>query len=312
MSSRAPSCTINADEIAAALRTHVETFTPSHRAGAGRAGARGRRRHRAGRRPARRPRSTSCSSSRAATLGLALNLDEDSIGAVVLGEADQVEEGHAVKATGRILSVPVGDALIGRVVNALGQPIDGKGPIASERPAPPRGAGARHRRPQARARAAADRHQGHRRHDADRPRPARADHRRPQDRQDHRRHRHDPQPARPGREVHLRRDRPEGLVGRADRRAPSRSTARWSTRSSSTRPRPTKRCSSTSRRTPGARSASTGWTTASTRSSCTTTSRSRPRRTASWRCCCGARRAVRRTPATSSTSTAACSSAPRS
>ena len=56
----------------------------------------------------------------------------DSIGAVVLGKSDQVEEGQAVKATGRILSVPVGDALIGRVVNALGQPIDGKGPIASD------------------------------------------------------------------------------------------------------------------------------------------------------------------------------------
>ena len=64
------------------------------------------------------------------TLGLALNLDEDSIGAVVLGQSDQVEEGHTAKNTGRILSVPVGDALIGRVVNALGQPIDGKGPIA--------------------------------------------------------------------------------------------------------------------------------------------------------------------------------------
>src|SRR5215471_14148630 len=64
-------------------------------------------------------------------LGLALNLDEESIGAVVLGKSDQVEEGHAVKATGRILSVPVGDGLIGRVVNPLGQAIDGKGPIAS-------------------------------------------------------------------------------------------------------------------------------------------------------------------------------------
>ena len=62
-------------------------------------------------------------------LGLALNLDEESIGAVVLGEADQVEEGGAVKATGRILSVPVGDTLVGRVVDALGQPIDGKGPL---------------------------------------------------------------------------------------------------------------------------------------------------------------------------------------
>src|SRR5436305_7525429 len=65
-------------------------------------------------------------------LGLALNLDEETIGAVVLGKSDHVEEGGAVKATGRILSIAVGDALIGRVVNALGQPIDGKGPIASD------------------------------------------------------------------------------------------------------------------------------------------------------------------------------------
>jgi F-type H+-transporting ATPase subunit alpha len=64
-------------------------------------------------------------------LGLALNLDEDSIGAVVLGTVEDIEEGHTVKATGRILSVPVGDAMVGRVVNALGQAIDGKGPIAS-------------------------------------------------------------------------------------------------------------------------------------------------------------------------------------
>src|SRR3954449_11453325 len=63
------------------------------------------------------------------TVGLALNLDEDSIGAVVLGDADGVEEGQTVKATGRILSVPVGDALLGRVVNALGEPVDGRGDI---------------------------------------------------------------------------------------------------------------------------------------------------------------------------------------
>jgi F-type H+-transporting ATPase subunit alpha len=63
------------------------------------------------------------------TLGLALNLDEESIGAVVLGAAEGVEEGQTVKATGRILSVPVGDGLLGRVVNALGEPIDGRGPI---------------------------------------------------------------------------------------------------------------------------------------------------------------------------------------
>src|SRR3954465_5439404 len=63
------------------------------------------------------------------SVGLALNLDEGSIGAVVLGNSDGVEEGQTVKATGQILSVPVGDAMIGRVVNALGQPIDGKGDI---------------------------------------------------------------------------------------------------------------------------------------------------------------------------------------
>src|ERR1700730_16075577 len=58
------------------------------------------------------------------TLGLALNLDEETIGTVVLGEVSHIEEGQSVRATGRILSVPVGDALLGRVVNALGTPID--------------------------------------------------------------------------------------------------------------------------------------------------------------------------------------------
>jgi F-type H+/Na+-transporting ATPase subunit alpha len=63
------------------------------------------------------------------TVGLALNLERDSVGAVILGEYEQISEGDVVKATGRILDVPVGPELIGRVVNALGQPIDGKGPI---------------------------------------------------------------------------------------------------------------------------------------------------------------------------------------
>ncbi|CAN5664840.1 F0F1 ATP synthase subunit alpha [soil metagenome] len=62
-------------------------------------------------------------------LGLALNLDETSIGAVVLGDASVVEEGDAVKPTGRVLSVHVGDAYLGRVVDPLGRPIDGKGPL---------------------------------------------------------------------------------------------------------------------------------------------------------------------------------------
>ena len=65
-------------------------------------------------------------------VGLALNLDEDSIGAVVLGEVDVLEEGQTVRATGRILSVPVGDALLGRVINPLGDPIDGQGPIVTD------------------------------------------------------------------------------------------------------------------------------------------------------------------------------------
>ena len=63
------------------------------------------------------------------TIGLALNLERDSVGAVVLGEYIHIKEGDSVKCTGRILEVPVGPELLGRVVNALGQPIDGKGPI---------------------------------------------------------------------------------------------------------------------------------------------------------------------------------------
>ncbi|MGE5525155.1 MAG: F0F1 ATP synthase subunit alpha [Rhodospirillaceae bacterium] len=66
------------------------------------------------------------------TYGLALNLERDSVGAVVLGEYQHITEGATVKTTGRILEVPVGPELIGRVVNALGQPIDGKGPIAAK------------------------------------------------------------------------------------------------------------------------------------------------------------------------------------
>jgi F-type H+/Na+-transporting ATPase subunit alpha len=65
------------------------------------------------------------------TLGLALNLDEDTIGAVILGGDTHLDEEQIVRATGRILSVPVGDGLLGRVVNPLGEPIDGKGAIAS-------------------------------------------------------------------------------------------------------------------------------------------------------------------------------------
>ncbi|HEX9637067.1 MAG TPA: F0F1 ATP synthase subunit alpha [Acidobacteriota bacterium] len=64
--------------------------------------------------------------------GLALNLEEDNVGVVLLGEATAVQEGDEVRRTGRIMSVPIGDQMIGRVVNALGQPVDGKGPIHTE------------------------------------------------------------------------------------------------------------------------------------------------------------------------------------
>src|SRR5436189_6216024 len=66
------------------------------------------------------------------TFGLALNLERDSVGAVVLGAYEHISEGDTVKATGRILEVPVGRELIGRVVNSLGQPIDGKGPVGAK------------------------------------------------------------------------------------------------------------------------------------------------------------------------------------
>src|SRR5437868_7745781 len=67
-----------------------------------------------------------------AIMGMALNLEEDSIGAVIIGDDTQIREGDPVKQTGRIIEIPVGRGVLGRVVNALGQPIDGKGAIASE------------------------------------------------------------------------------------------------------------------------------------------------------------------------------------
>ncbi|MGQ0502440.1 MAG: F0F1 ATP synthase subunit alpha [Panacagrimonas sp.] len=70
------------------------------------------------------------------TFGLALNLERDSVGAVVLGPYQHLAEGQTVKTTGRILEVPVGEGLLGRVVNALGQPIDGKGPVKAAATAP--------------------------------------------------------------------------------------------------------------------------------------------------------------------------------
>ncbi len=70
------------------------------------------------------------------TFGMALNLEQDSVGAVVLGDYEHITEGDKVKCTGRILEVPTGTALLGRVVNSLGQPLDGKGPISTKTSSP--------------------------------------------------------------------------------------------------------------------------------------------------------------------------------
>jgi F-type H+/Na+-transporting ATPase subunit alpha len=119
------------------------------------------------------------------TFALALNLERDSVGSVVLGDYEHLREGDVAKTTGRILEVPVGPELLGRVVNALGEPIDGKGAIDAKLTAPVAQVG----RP-----AGADRLQVGRQHDPDRSRPARADHRRPPDRQDRDGRRRDHQP----------------------------------------------------------------------------------------------------------------------
>jgi F-type H+/Na+-transporting ATPase subunit alpha len=69
-------------------------------------------------------------------LGMVFNLEKDNVGIIILGEYTEIEEGDRVTATGRIVSVPVGDGLLGRVVNALGQPVDGKGPIRTDKTRP--------------------------------------------------------------------------------------------------------------------------------------------------------------------------------
>src|SRR5487761_2137859 len=103
--------TISANEITDALRKHVTEYNPT--VGAEQVG-----------------RVVEVGDG---TVGLAMNLDEETIGAVVLGSVDGIEEEQVVRSTGRILSMPVGDGLIGRVVNALGEPIGGKGPLANPR-----------------------------------------------------------------------------------------------------------------------------------------------------------------------------------
>jgi F-type H+/Na+-transporting ATPase subunit alpha len=122
--------TINADEITAALKQYVDDYTPE--VGTEQVG----RIVEVGDGIARVTGLPGCAVNEIlefadGTEGLALNLDEETIGAVILGEDTGLEEEQLVKATGRILSVRVGDALLGRVVNALGEPVDGKGPVAT-------------------------------------------------------------------------------------------------------------------------------------------------------------------------------------
>ena len=109
--------------------------------------------------------------------GVALNLAEDTVGCVIMGDISSLKEGMEAKTTGRLLSIPVGKGLLGRVVDALGNPLDGKGSHRLQRTLPGREDRPGHHPPQVRRPADADRHHGHRRHDPDRPRPARAHHR---------------------------------------------------------------------------------------------------------------------------------------
>jgi F-type H+-transporting ATPase subunit alpha len=123
--------TIDAADIAAVLRKNVEGFQPSvDRAQVGRVLEVGDGIARVAGLP--NAAVNELLEFEGGALGLALNLEEETIGAVVLGKADEVEEGQLVTATGRILSIPVGDALLGRVVNPLGVAIDGAGPIPQE------------------------------------------------------------------------------------------------------------------------------------------------------------------------------------
>ena len=127
--------------------------------------------------------------------GMALNLEADNVGVVIFGSDRDIKEGDTVKRTKSIVDVPVGDALLGRVVDAPGQPDRRQGPDRGDRAPRGRREGAGHHPAQVGARADGDRPEVDRRHDPDRPRPARADHRRPPDRQDRRGARHDPEPA---------------------------------------------------------------------------------------------------------------------
>ena len=92
--------------------------------------------------------------------GLALNLDETEVGVVVLGDYTQLKQGDEARTTGKVMQVPVGKGLLGRVVNVLGEPVDGKGPIKSDKHYPVEKTRARHYPPPLGQRAGADRDPG--------------------------------------------------------------------------------------------------------------------------------------------------------
>ncbi len=171
--------------------------------------------------------------------GMVLNLEEDNVGAALFGETARDQR--------RRRGPPHRPHRRGAGRRGPARPRGQRARPADRRQGPDRdaadAAASSSRRPASSSRqpvkrAAADRHQGHRLDDPDRPRPARADHRRPPDRQDRHRHRHDHQPEGRRRRLHLRRHRPEALDRRAGRRPAHASTARWSTPSSSPRRRP--------------------------------------------------------------------------
>ncbi|MEJ0022435.1 MAG: F0F1 ATP synthase subunit alpha [Alphaproteobacteria bacterium] len=111
--------------------------------------------------------------------GMALNLERDNVGVVIFGDDSRLKEGDTVKRLGEIVDVPVGKGMLGRVVNPLGEPIDGKGADRFERAAARGRESAGHHPAKIRARASANRPQGDRYADPGRPRPAGTDHRRP-------------------------------------------------------------------------------------------------------------------------------------
>ncbi len=154
--------------------------------------------------------------------GIALNLEEDQVGTVLLGEYTLIQEGDTVKRTRAIMSAPVGDALVGRVVNPLGVPLDGKGPDRDRPAHSDRAYRAGRDRPATGSRASANRHQSDRFDDSDRPRPARADHRRPPNWQDRHHSGHDHQPEGRRHDLHLLRDRAKTLDDRAGGEDPDR------------------------------------------------------------------------------------------